>query len=360
MSIHMRMGVVRKLLYPFSLIYFIIVSLRNLFFDRKIFKSTVFDLPVIGIGNLTVGGTGKTPTIEYLVVLLKKKYSPATLSRGYGRKTTGMLIADKSSDAKSIGDEPFQFFNKFGNEVTVCVAEDRAYAIPHLLNDKPETDIILLDDAFQHRSVNPSLNILLTEFGRPYFNDSLLPAGNLREPAYESKRADLVVVTKCPSDLDISAMENLRQRIYNKARKKLPVYFTSIAYGIPKSLSGNASWPNPSKLILVTAIANYTPWIQHLGQSFQIIKHFKFRDHHYFTAKEINSIQAYFKQNGEDSVILTTEKDAMRLLGTDYRKQLSGIPVFYQPISYEFIDQGSEFDEKILEVVRKFAREKEG
>ena len=193
------MILLRILLFPFSWLYYLITQIRNRLYDRGLKPSVKFELPVICVGNLTVGGTGKTPMIEHLIRLLQNRFKVATLSRGYGRATKGIRIAGPSENASTIGDEPFQFYTKFGKRITVAVGEERALAIPTILQECSDTQIILLDDGFQHRKVSPGFSILLTDYHRPFYNDFLLPSGRLRESRWGAERADVIVVTKCPS-----------------------------------------------------------------------------------------------------------------------------------------------------------------
>src|SRR5687767_9450524 len=223
----------RFILYPVSVFYGGIIWLRNLLYDKNILKSSSFNFPIICVGNLAVGGTGKTPMVEYLVRLLKDEYKVATMSRGYKRKTKGFAIANEGTTALDIGDEPMQFFKKFP-DITVSVAEERLVSIPQLLHDKPETRVIILDDAFQHRQVKAGLNILLTEYRDLFTRDFILPAGNLRDMKSSYKRADIIIVTKCKSHLNEEEKLKLVKEIKPLEHQK--IFFTKIEYGSPYHL----------------------------------------------------------------------------------------------------------------------------
>ncbi|MEJ0030778.1 MAG: tetraacyldisaccharide 4'-kinase [Bacteroidota bacterium] len=325
----------RLLLFPFSIIYDLITRSRNYLYNIGHKSSFRFDVPVISIGNLNAGGSGKTPMTEYIIRLLSTNHKLATLSRGYKRRSKGFRIANSKDNATTIGDEPYQMFLKFGKNVVVTVGEDRAYAIPNILQDHEDLDAILLDDAFQHRSVNPSFSILLTDYNHPFTSDYVLPAGNLRESRRGASRADVVVVTKCPSQkLDI---DTLTKDIRKYAGDK-PVFFTTFKYRdlIP---FGNLSSPS-GRVILVTGIANPDPLVNHLKQHFEILKQFRYADHHSFTESDINDIH-YEAHQISDACIVTTEKDMVRL------RSLGSVPKhpwFYIPIEVEFLKNGSEFD----------------
>ena len=223
----------RYLLFPFSLIYYFLTQFRNWLFEKGIFKSFSFDRVVISVGNLTVGGTGKTPMTEYLTEMLQEDYNLAFLSRGYKRKTRGFRIAEATDDATTIGDEPYEYYRKFNKISTVAVGEDRALSIPKILLKHPEVEVILLDDGFQHRSVKPDINILLTDYGRLFYKDWLLPTGNLREARVNALRAEMVVVTKCPEDIGQDERQEISSRVRKYTRTSAPVFFSKIKYKDP-------------------------------------------------------------------------------------------------------------------------------
>ncbi|NJL11929.1 MAG: tetraacyldisaccharide 4'-kinase [Microscillaceae bacterium] len=239
----------RMLMYPLTFLYCTITSIRNYLYDRGYWKSFSFDLPVISVGNLTVGGTGKTPHIEYLIRFLQAQYELSTLSRGYGRKSRGFRLAQPHDNAQSLGDEPFQLYQKFGTRIGVAVGEDRVAAIPHLLQERPQTQIVLLDDAFQHRPIAPQLNILLTDYGRLFYQDFPFPSGRLRESRRGARRADVIIVSKCSASLSEAEKTRIQENIGAYARKDVPVFFTTIAYESPRAAAFSAQ-QTPCKISL--------------------------------------------------------------------------------------------------------------
>lgn len=331
------------LLLPFSWLYGFILFIRNKCYDSGILKSKSYDLPIIVVGNLSVGGTGKTPMIEYLIRLLQDNYQVSTLSRGYKRQTTGYILADQKSTAKSLGDEPFQYFSKF-KKIKVAVSEDRQTGIENLIQLADNIKVILLDDAFQHRKVKAGLNILLTTFEKPYTKDFVLPMGRLRESRAGAKRANIIVVTKCPKDLSLQ-----RQKEIVKELKPLPhqqVFFTSINYDDfiynhrEKMILEKVSEP---KLILA-GIAKPQPFIDYVKNEMDEL--LIFRDHHDFTSKDILRI----KKQAKDKMILTTEKDFMRL------QQYFEDNLFYLPMTTVFLNKTNDFNKIIENYVRKNSR----
>lgn len=323
----------RKLLFPFSMLYAGTMLMRNTLYNWNWLKSKSYDIPLISVGNLSMGGTGKSPMIEYLVSLLKKDQRVAVLSRGYKRKTKGFREVLEESTVAQVGDEPLQIKRKFPM-VQVAVCEDRQFGIERL---KDFADVILLDDAFQHRKVNPSISILLTSFDRLYVNDWVVPMGNLREPRAGAKRADIVVVTKCPEELSASAMETIKNRL--KLQPYQHVFFSKIGYDqeIKSSTESHPlSFLKDKSFTLVTGIANPTPLVAFLKQQGLTFLHKSFGDHHNFTVSEITEL-------AQEKLLLTTEKDFMRL-----QPSLGNNELFYLPISTEFINhEKNQFDEII-------------
>jgi len=332
------------LLTPFAWLYGIIVRCRNLFYDLGWKKSYSFDQAVIGVGNLSVGGSGKTPMIEYLVKLLWGHYSVAVLSRGYGRITHGFLLAEMHDDATTLGDEPFQLYRKFGTQVTVVVCESRVEGIAKLLKAKPDVQVILLDDAFQHRAVRPLLSILLTDCSKPLFKDHLLPRGRLREPRAGSKRADALVVTKCNSITSTIEFE-FSESLQPYAGKK-PIFFSGIRYGAPVSILGNREITKD--IILVTGIANSKTIEDYVSSMFRVISHFRFNDHHHYSADDVAAIQ---NRISPATTVLTTEKDMVKLISPALGKAFQKNLWFYLPIETYFLKSGAEFDELITEKI---------
>jgi tetraacyldisaccharide 4'-kinase len=341
------MILVRILLFPFSWLYYLITQIRNSLYDRGIKPSVKFDLPVICVGNLVVGGSGKTPMIEHLVRLLQSNYNVATLSRGYGRTTKGIRIADDGDNASTIGDEPYQFYSKFGSRITVAVGEERALAIPTILQERPETQIILLDDGFQHRRVQPGFSILLTDYNRPFYDDFLLPSGRLRESRGNARRADVIVVTKCPQEISADEMITIEKCIRNYAEK--PVFFTSIRYGNVTPFLTHETTPSQD-VVLITGISNARPLVHYTSHNFNLVKHLKFDDHHNYTTDDIDTIVNLSKGNDNLSYI-TTEKDKVKLDVPSFSEKLKGLSMFYMPIEIDFVKGGKDFDEIVLNLV---------
>jgi len=328
------MKLIRYLLLPIVPIYYVVTWWRNKMYDLGWKSSTSFDIPIICVGNLSVGGTGKTPTIEYLIKCLGEKYKVATLSRGYKRNSSGFIIADTSATANSIGDEPFQFFKKFKN-IIVAVDADRRHGISELIKQK-QPNIILLDDAFQHRKVKAGFNILLTSYGDLYTNDIVLPTGNLREPKSGAKRADIIVVTKCPET--ISETEKASIVLSLKPLPNQVVFFSSIVYS--EKISNETQYLDLSELksdafTLVTGIANPKPLEDFLTSKGLKFEHMKFKDHHHFTEEEISILKTKKR-------IVTTEKDYVRLL--PYFKDDDIL--YYLPIEFK-LDQTKLFEDQL-------------
>ncbi len=326
---------VRILLLPFSLVYGLIIYVRNWLFDRNILRSATFNLPLICIGNLAVGGTGKSPMVEFLIGKLKDEFRLAVLSRGYKRKTVGYALATEQSTALEIGDEPMQFFNKFP-DVTVAVGEERVVAIPQLLHDKPDTRAILLDDAFQHRWVKAGFNILLTDYNNLFTRDWFLPTGDLRDQKKSARRADIIVVTKCPPDLSLAEKNQLIREV--KPGPRQHIFFNAISYGTPYQVITHEPWiqNNTTEVLLVTGIANPDPLKKHLEEKFNGYDELAFSDHHIYTIDDLKYILKRFNQIQTDAkILLTTEKDAVRL--QKFSQQLRELPVFVMPIQPVFL-----------------------
>jgi tetraacyldisaccharide 4'-kinase len=311
----------RLLLYPFSILYDVVTRLRNYAFDKGFLKQHEFNIPVIAVGNLSTGGTGKTPMIEYLIANFKAK-KVAVLSRGYGRKTTGYLEISVIDAIERVGDEPLQIKTKFKENIVSAVCEDRVTGIKRLL-DAHELDVILLDDAYQHRYVKASRYILLTSYDRLYVDDLLLPAGNLRESRKGAQRANDIVVTKCPANLSQKQMDEIKSRL--KLLQQQSLYFSYISYSqLLHGASGTIAIEKLSgkKVTAVTGIARPKPFVQYLKKTMQVA-HLNYSDHHDFTAQEINVIKS-------KEMVITTEKDYMRL------KKYQLVNLYYLPIETRF------------------------
>lgn len=334
------MFLLRIFLFPFAIIYNLITRLRNVLYDRGYKPAAKFDLPIISVGNLTAGGTGKTPLIEHLVRLLSGSYKVVTLSRGYGRKTKGFKIAGDADTALTIGDEPLQFYKKFSDLIKITVGEERALAVPFILDAFPDTDAILLDDAFQHRSIVPSLNILLTDYNRPFYDDYLIPTGYLRESRSGAKRADVVLVTKCPPELMEEEMIEIEKQIRRYVLK--PVFFAGIRYGGARAF-GTHSQELKNRVILVTGIANATPFRNFIQHNYSLVQHVHYNDHHPYTSKDMLYLKQLMKEN-EDVSVVVTEKDMVKLNDPVLKQFIEGIPLFYIPIETSFIRNGEDFD----------------
>lgn len=352
---------INRILLPLSWIYGSGVWLRNRLFDWKFLKSRTFPLPIISIGNITVGGTGKTPHTEYLIDLLKSKYRIAVLSRGYKRATKGFIIAGPDSNASQIGDEPQQIKEKF-KDITVVVDEDRCEGIDRLLSMEKRPDVILLDDAFQHRYVKPGLSILLTSYDRPFTNDCLMPAGRLREHKSGMERADIIIVTKCPN-----GMTPIEFRIKHNELTPYPyqkVFFTRFRYGNLEKMSDRSikkslnSIKASDKIILVTGIANPQPMVDEISKYSDNIKLLGFPDHHNFSSEDIiRIIETFNNCSSQDKYLITTEKDAARLALSE--KELGNLKehIYILPIKVEFIsDNKYNFNQIIEDYVRENSR----
>ena len=343
----------RILLWPISFLYSIVLTIRHKLYDCRYLKSLRFDYPTIGVGNLNLGGTGKTPTVEYIIQLLKGTYKVATLSRGYGRKTKGFQRADSQSTAKSIGDEPLQYFHKFP-DIQVAVDENRVDGVRKLLRGDVTPDVVLLDDAFQHRSLKVELNLLLTEYHHLYCDDFLFPTGTLRDVRWAAQRADIIVVSKSPNVL---SEENKAQIIKKlKPQEHQKVFFSYLEYEPLKPLNKTAMHFEARKAgsaLLFCGIAHPRPLIEEFSQRFQKLETLLFADHHSYGEKEIKQIIRRFQSmQGEQKIIITTEKDAARLTNSPYLCQLENTPLFVQPVGVRFHEE-KQFNEEILKYVRE-------
>ena len=347
-------------LLPFSWIYGSIVRFRNWLFDMGLKKSKSFSIPIISVGNITVGGSGKTPHVEYLIRLLHDKAKIAVLSRGYKRKSHGYVLAEESTTMPEIGDEPFLMHQKF-SDIYVAVDAKRARGIENLQNDEAtkDVDVVLLDDAFQHRYVKPGINILLVDYHRLIIYDKMLPAGRLREPLSGKNRADIVIITKCPKDL-----KPMEFRVLTKAMDLYPfqkLYFTSIDYDTPKGVFEEKQIEldklQDYHVLLLTGIASPKQMEHDLKPMTKDITNLSFGDHHSFKGKDIDRINDAFESMPEPRIIITTEKDAVRLRETEglYEKVKSNM--YELPIKVSFmLDQQDNFNEKIISYVRKNSR----
>ena len=336
------MKLLRYILFPIVPFYYLATWLRNKLYDLGVKSSSSFEVPVICVGNLSVGGTGKTPMIEYLIRLLKSDYKMATLSRGYKRKTKGFVLADNTTNADSIGDEPYQFHKKFP-EVMVSVDTNRRNGIGKLLEYEPKLDVILLDDAFQHRKVKAGFNILLTSYDDLYTMDMVLPTGNLREPKIGAKRADVLMVTKCPNSISESNKLDIIDKL--KPLDNQHVFFSSINYSetIKNSIEEKKLYDiKNTEFTLVTGIANPKPLVEFLNAEGFKFEHLNFKDHHEFSDKDIVHLK-------KKKLIITTEKDFMRLEASFKNSK----QIFYLAIN-TIVDKSNSFDKLIADFVSSF------
>lgn len=349
------MNFLRKISLPFALLYWLIIVLRNKLYDWQLFHARSFKVPTISVGNINVGGTGKSPTVEYLIRLLKDDFKISTLSRGYGRKTSGFIEASALSSPEEIGDEPTQFKQKF-NEINVVVDENRSRALEKLEHDY---DAVILDDAFQHRKVKVGLQILLFDYNKVFDKDYMLPFGNLREPISGLNRADIILITKTPkifSPMERRRVDSHLPNPYNK-----PIIFSYLKYGELKPLHSNFAHKEfngldkKTQMLLITGIADATLLINYL-ESFKlkITKHFKYADHYNYTVQDIEKWKSeYTSIQGDNKIIITTEKDAMRLLHPKFENLINEIPIYYLPIEAEIQEKDKEwFDNKVKDYVR--------
>lgn len=338
----------RWYLFPFSLLFHLITAVRNTLYNWGILSSTKFKTSIIGVGNLSVGGSGKSPMVMYLADVLSKNFRTGVLSRGYGRNTKGYGIVNYESTYKMVGDEAMQLFERFRNKFVIGVCEDRVYGASKIIKDM-DLDVLLLDDSYQHRRIKPGFNILLTDYNDPYFKDFLLPAGNLRESRSGAKRADIIVVTKCPDVLTKEKKQFYLSRIKPKYYQK--VFFSSINYD-ENILNKRQMIPVQNldyyDVLLITGIANPSLIEKELNRYCPRVKHLRYKDHHAFTIEDIEQIKEEYEKLGEYKIILTTEKDYVRLKTFDYLRE----KLFYWPINIE-MDRAEAFNELIINFVNK-------
>ena len=352
------MNPLRLLLLPFVPLYALVIGVRNWLFNCQILRSQKPQIPTVCIGNICVGGSGKTPHVEYLIRLLKDEFQVCTLSRGYGRKSKGFVLAKESASSALLGDESMQYFQKFP-DISVCVDANRREAIRKLKTEAPNTQVILLDDAFQHRYVKAGLNVLLTDYFRPYYNDYLLPVGNLREPRSAVKRADIIVVTKCPTILSPIVKEDILEKI--KPQKNQSVYFSYLKHGKLRRLNGSICEINKevfNHFAVLSGIYNPYPLVEYLRTFSKDVKLFQFSDHHEFTKSELRQVRKHFLDYFCNyKYIVTTEKDLMRLKDSPAFAEIADLPICYVPIEVEFHKNDKTlFDTQVLEFVRKYRK----
>ena len=354
-----RKSIMDALLTPFSWGYGAGVWLRNAAFDVGLLPQEEFDVPVVSVGNITVGGTGKTPHVEYIIEALYRRYHIAVLSRGYKRKTKGFILASNNMTPRDIGDEPYQIFSKFSGLITLAVCESRRKGIRELLRIDPDINLILLDDGFQHRYVKPKVNIVLVDYNHPPYEDKLMPLGTLREPARNVLRGDIVVVAKCPSD--ITAMDI---RMVKKNLALFPyqgLFFSNIRYADPIPVFPVQSpqitslqWLREDDAVLcLTGIATPKPLVRYLRQFAARVKVMHFDDHHFFTRRDFSDIfKVYNQLEGKRKFIITTEKDAVRIMNNPYFPPTRRHCIFYIPMRVGFLEmEGSNFIEGLVKKI---------
>ena len=354
-----RKSIMDALLTPFSWGYGAGVWLRNAAFDVGLLPQEEFDVPVVSVGNITVGGTGTTPHVEYIIEALYRRYHIAVLSRGYKRKTKGFILASNNMTPRDIGDEPYQIFSKFSGLITLAVCESRRKGIRELLRIDPDINLILLDDGFQHRYVKPKVNIVLVDYNHPPYEDKLMPLGTLREPARNVLRGDIVVVTKCPSD--ITAMDI---RMVKKNLALFPyqgLFFSNIRYADPIPVFPVQSpqitslqWLREDDAVLcLTGIATPKPLVRYLRQFAARVKVMHFDDHHFFTRRDFSDIfKVYNQLEGKRKFIITTEKDAVRIMNNPYFPPTRRHCIFYIPMRVGFLEmEGANFIEGLVKKI---------
>ncbi|MBV7532033.1 tetraacyldisaccharide 4'-kinase [Chitinophaga sp. sic0106] len=343
------------LLYPFSLLYGLVMWVRNKLYDRGMLTAVEFDIPTIAAGNLSVGGTGKTPHVEYLIRLLKQQFQVATLSRGYNRRTSGYILADTTTTALEIGDEPMQFHQKYP-DIRVAVGEERMLAIPQLLMDEPDTQVVLLDDAFQHRSIKPGMNILITEYNRRFTRDHVVPFGRLREGRNGYHRANCIIVSKCPPELSLSEKAAIEKEIAPLPHQQ--VFFTTLQYGAMYDLITQepVSISPDTTVLLACGIARPEPLLDKLRSSFSQVYLLAFPDHYYYSEKDIAKIiRERDGLPGNKKMVVTTEKDAVRLHLLQKNLTEQNMQMAVMPIEIAFLFDGAErFNNFIFDYVGSF------
>ncbi|WKN41486.1 tetraacyldisaccharide 4'-kinase [Tunicatimonas pelagia] len=329
------------LLWPFAVLYKSITRFRNYLYDTNYKKTLDFTPFIISVGNLSVGGTGKSPMIEFLTDwLLRESYAVAILSRGYGRKTRGVRLATGEDSAETLGDEPYQFYRKYQQQpAVVAVAEERVLGVPEIMHHHPETEIVLLDDAYQHRSIARNLNLLLTSFDRPFYHDRVLPAGRLREGRSGAKRADAVIVTKCPNELSSTQRDEVTTQISRYTQPNTPIFFSGIRYADPQPVFEGSEMKE--KVIAFSGIARPKLFQQYVQHHFLTQEYITFADHHRYTEKDIENLRK--RAQAQNVCFMTTEKDMVKMISGSLTQQWQQLPLFYIPIQTHFLPDNTTF-----------------
>ena len=346
----------RVFLLPFSILVGIYIKIRNWLYNTQKIKSIAFNIPIICVGNLVIGGTGKTPMVEYLIALLKEKFVIATISRGYKRKSKGFLIATEKITPLELGDEPYLFYYKNPTQI-IAVCENRILAIPTLIQENPQIQTVILDDAFQHRSIQAGLNIILTDYNNIYTQDLYFPAGELRDEKNAAQRANIIIVTKCPENISEEKMIYITHQI-----NKLPtqhLFFTFVKYGEPYHILNQQKiykLNQQVEILLIFGIANPTDLKEYVHNNCFTYNQMAFNDHHIFSSADFNEIIFKFKQiQHEHKIILTTEKDAVRLL--KFKTEFESLPIYVLPIKHQFINQSNnKFDSLVIDFITQFGK----
>ena len=365
-----RKSIMDAMLTPFSWGYGAGVWMRNTAFDLGVLQEQEFEVPVVSVGNITVGGTGKTPHVEYIIEALYRRYHIGVLSRGYKRKTKGFILASENMTPRDIGDEPYQIYHKFGNLITLAVCEKRRKGIRELLRIDPDINLILLDDGFQHRYVKPKVNIVLIDYNRLPFEDRLLPLGTLREPAANmTRRCDMIVVTKCPTDLNAMDIRIVKKSLNNlNLLKYQKVFFSNIQYADPAPVFpvqspqlASLQWMHDDDAVLcLTGIATPKPLVRYLRQFRANVKVMHFDDHHFFTRRDFTDIFRVYKElEGKRKFIITTEKDAVRIMNNPYYPPTKRNCIYYIPMRVAFLEFADEhnFIDELVDKIEKQSEE---
>ena len=348
--------IMRILLAPLALLFGIGVAIKSLIYKSGLLKGVSFSIPVINVGNLTVGGAGKTPHVEYLIRLLSPYLPVGTLSRGYKRKTKGFMLVRPGFNSNQVGDEPLLYARKYPG-IAVSVCESRSIGVPKLLQSRPQTRVVLLDDAFQHRAIEPNLNILLTEYDEPFYNDWLMPSGRLREWRGGYRRADLIIVTKCPLNMSLEEQKEMVAKI--KPIGDQHVFFSRYGYFTPYRMwdpQRRTEITDEHEVLLICGIAKTEYLLEYLHSKAGAVKLIQFDDHHVYSRHDLEMIKKYFDNMiGEKRMVLTTEKDAMRLEGFREFFASNNIQVDIPPIQVSFLfDDGPKFDDWIQRFLLNF------
>ena len=335
--------------WPLAVIYDGVTRIRNMAYDRGWSKVHEPPRPVVSVGNLTVGGTGKTPMTEYLIQRLGEVYHLGVISRGYHRETTGYRLAGDQDNALTLGDEVYQMHRKFGHKVAVAVGEKRPEAAQQLTLDRPVVELILLDDAYQHRRIGRKVNLLLTTYDRPFYKDRVMPQGWLREARAGARRADAVVVTKCPDTITEEEVGVIRNSIKKYLAPDTPVFFSGLRYGTPKAAGPKLQWQPEGQVVMFSGLADPKPMEEYVQKSFKLIDKMRYPDHHHYRPRDITKLIERTRELGATGVLLTSEKDIVKWEAKSLKMLWEGVPVFYLPIEMFFLPYGPDFDQWLFE-----------